>query len=131
MGILDRYIDELKDDTHLDEFTMKDVQMKLPGMKHKWTGRLIRAKLDIKQLYSKRNKLINELSKQLIEQSPVTLSVPVAKKKVEAHESIIDIDDEIDELKLAQLFLEKTERILSSMTFDIKNLTEIIKLETL
>ena len=131
MGILDRYIDELKGDTHLDEFTMKDVQMKLPGIKHKWTGRLIRTKLDIRQLYSKRNKLINELSKQLIEQSPITLSVPVAKKKVEAHESVVDIDDEIDELKLAQLFLEKSERILSSMTFDIKNLTEIIKLETL
>ena len=131
MSILDRYIDELKEDTHLDEFTMKDVQMKLPGMKHKWTGRLIRTRLDIKQMYSKRNKLINELSKQLIEQSPVTLSVPVAKKKVEAHESVADIDLEIEELKLVQLFLEKTERILSSMTFDIKNLTEIIKLETL
>jgi len=131
VSILDRYIDELKEDTHLDEFTMKDVQMKLPGMKHKWTGRLIRTRLDIKQMYSKRNKLINELSKQLIEQSPVTLSVPVAKKKVEAHESVADIDLEIEELKLVQLFLEKTERILSSMTFDIKNLTEIIKLETL
>lgn len=130
MSVLEQYIVELEKDTSLDEFTMKDVQMKLPAIKHKWTGRLIRTKLDVKQSYGKRKRLINELSEQLIEKSPVKLSTPVAKKKVESHESVVEIDMHIEEMKLVQEFLEKAERILSSMTFDIKNLTEIIKLET-
>ena len=35
----------------------------------------------------------------------------------------------IQEISVVIEFLEKTERTLSSMTFDIKNLTEIMKLE--
>ena len=130
MSVLEKYIVELEKDTTLDEFTMKDVQMKLPAVKHKWTGRLIRTKLEVKQSYGKRKRLINELSEQLIEKSPVALSIPAAKKKVELHESVVELDIHIEEMKLVQEFLEKAERILSSMTFDIKNLTDIIKLET-
>jgi len=58
------------------------------------------------------------------------MSVPVAKQKVQTLEEVIDLNDEIEDMKLSLEFCEKAERILNSMTFDIKNLTEIIKLET-
>ena len=73
MDLLDKYIKELGEDTSLDEFTVRDVQMKLPAIKHKWAGRLMRLKLDNEKLKADRG---------------------------------------------------------NSMTFDIKNLTEIMKLET-
>lgn len=130
MNTLDKYIGELFEDTTLDEFTMKDVQMKLPGIKHKWAGRLIRTKISLNQIRKKRSKLLSAMADRLIEESPVKISKPLAKQKVEQHESIIDIDDEISDKKAVIEFLEKAERILNSMTFDIKNLTEIMKLET-
>jgi len=130
MIILDQYIEELQQDTAIDEFTMKDVQMKLPGIKHKWTGRLIRTKIDLGAARRDKNRLINKLSQQLMDQSPVKLSIPVAKQKVKTLDEVVEFDTKIDELALAQEFCEKAERILNSMTFDIKNLTEIIKLET-
>lgn len=109
---------------------MKDVQMKLPAIKHKWTGRLIRAKIDIQDSYNKKYFLVNDLADRLVTESPITISTVLAKKKVEEHQQVRDLNHHIKEMKLIVEFLEKTERTLSSITFDIRNLVEIIKLET-
>jgi hypothetical protein len=130
MDVLDEYMNELTIDTSLDEFSMRDVQMKLPAIKHKWAGRLIRTKIQIAALQKKRQGIIDSAIKQLIEQSPIKLSIPLARQRVESLDSVTEISSEISHTKLIVEFLEKIERILSSMTFDIKNLTEIMKLET-
>ena len=130
MDLLDKYIKELGEDTSLDEFTVRDVQMKLPGIKHKWAGRLMRLKLDNEKLKADRGRHINSLADQLIKESHVKLSKPIARQTVEQHESIIEMNRTIKDNTVAIEFLEKAERILNSMTFDIKNLTEIMKLET-
>tara|TARA_B100000579_G_scaffold384803_1_gene355489 strand:+ start:136 stop:531 length:396 start_codon:yes stop_codon:yes gene_type:complete len=130
MELLDAYITELTQDTHLDEFNVRDMQLKLPGIKHKWAGRQVRAKIQLTTLKSDRFKLINKLIDKLIQESPVTLSRPTAQTKVLKHESIVSIDKQIEELGHVITFLEKTDKTLSSMTFDIRNLTEIMKLET-
>lgn len=130
MELLNRYIDELTQDTHIDEFNVRDVQLKLPGIKHKWAGRQIRAKIELASLKSKRFGHLQTLTDSLIEASPVSLSRPTAQKKVLGHESIIEMDLKIQELEHIINFLEKTDKTLSSMTFDIRNLTEIMKLET-
>ena len=129
MELLETYIEELTQDTTLDEFTMKDVQMKLPGIKHKWTGRLMRSKIKRQQLLKDRDKTVNKYANMVIQESPIKLSFPIAKQKVEGHESVIQINSDIQQINIVIEFLEKTERTLSSMTFDIKNLTEIMKLE--
>ena len=131
MDVLDKYMEELSKDTSLDQFTMKDVQMKLPAVKHKWTGRLIRSKILKKELIKKKKSLVKDMSGKLIEESPIKLSYPIAKQKVEQHPTIIKIDDEISDTESIIEFLDKVERILNSMTFDIRNLTEIMKLETM
>tara|TARA_Y100000310_G_C20415211_1_gene683976 strand:- start:318 stop:713 length:396 start_codon:yes stop_codon:yes gene_type:complete len=130
MKILDEYLNELSQDTALDEFTVKDMQMKLPAIKHKWAGRLIRTKFEVTNLERGRDRLINKAVQQLIEESPVKLAVPLARQRVEGLDDIQDIKDKIQDTKTIIEFLEKAERILNSMTFDIKNLTEIMKMET-
>jgi len=129
--LLEDYITELTQDIYIDEFNMKDVQMKLPAIKHKWTGRLIRAKIQIEENYKNRYIVINELADMLEKESPVTISHTLAKKKVEDHTKVKELNQNIKHLKLIVEFLEKTEKTLSSITFDIKNLIEIIKLETM
>ena len=63
-------------------------------------------------------------------ESPVKIAEPVAEKKVSKVDSVLKIDAEIKEAYLLIEYLEKVEKIFSSMTFDIKNVTEIMKLET-
>ena len=130
VDLLDEYLEELEKDTSLDEFTIKDVQMKLPGTKHKWAGRLIRAKANLNKLFRKRRRLISEGAVKVVSKSPVRISTPIAKKQVAGLDAVIDIDDEIKDQETMIQFLEKAEKIFNSMTFDIRNLTEIMKLET-
>ena len=46
-------------------------------------------------------------------------------------DSVINLNKQIKDEYLIVEFLEKCEKVLSSMTFDIKNLVEIMKMETL
>lgn len=128
---LDIYLEEMKVDTDLNEFTVKDVQLKLPGLKHKWVGRLIRTKVALQRLQRDKELLKKTLSEQLRKESVVAMSVPNAERAVETHSRVIAITEKIQEHLLLVEFLERVEKIFSSMTFDIKNLVEIMKLETL
>lgn len=128
MELLYKYIEELDTDTSINEFNVRDVQMKLPAIKHKWAGRQVRAKIDMARLKGERNDLIEKMTIKLIEQSPVTITKPTAKQKVLTSDAVKLFDRKIQEYSHIVDFLEKTEKTLSSMTFDIRNLTEIMKL---
>jgi hypothetical protein len=50
--------------------------------------------------------------------------------KVESSEAIKKIDEEINQTQLMVEYLEKVEKIMSSITFDIGNAAKIMVLET-
>ncbi len=129
--ILASYISEVKTDTELSEFTLKEKQLQLPGIKHKWVARGIQNKIQIQKLLKEKSKIIREVATKLRDEAPVKLTMIAAEKASEGHEKVIEIDNQIKECKLIEEYLEKVEKIFSSFTFDIRNVTEIIKLETL
>ena len=131
MKQLEEYIKEMGADVELDEFNLKEAQMRLPAIKHKWVGRLIRHKGDISRLNQSRDNVIKELAQEVIETATYQVTLPTAQKAAEKHSRVKNIDEQLKEQKLIVEFLEKSERIFSSMSFDIKNITEIMKLETL
>lgn len=128
--LIDDYIKELEADLKIDELILKDYQLKLPGIKHKWAGRCIRHKLEINELRKKRELTKKIVIDKLNEQSPVKLAAPVVERTAEKCNDIVDIDNKIKELELIIELLEKAEKTLSSTSYDIKNLIDIIKLET-
>jgi len=128
--LLEDYIKELENDLKIDELTLKEYQLKLPGIKHKWAGRCIRHKLELNDLRKKREKVKKAVVDQIQEQSPVKLAVPVIERTAEKHSEIIEIDSQIKQIELIVELLEKAEKTLSSASYDIKNLIDIIKLET-
>lgn len=128
--LLEDYIKELENDLKIDELVLKDYQLKLPGIKHKWAGRCIRHKLDLNELRKKRELLKKEIVEKIQEQSPVKLAVPVIERTAEKHSEIIEIDNQAKQLELIIELLEKAEKTLSSASYDIKNIIDIIKLET-
>jgi len=131
MEILHKYIKEMGVDCELDEFNLKDVQLKLPGIKHKWVGRLVRHKGDLEQLTYNKDNAIKQIAQEIIDTATYQVTLASAQKAAEKHASIKKINEDIREQKLIIEFLEKGEKIFSSMSFDIKNITEIMKLETL
>lgn len=129
--LLNKYLQEAEDDSRLDVFTVKDVQSKLPAIKHKWVGRLIRSKRKLSNLYDVKEELMEELMIKAKEQSHYSISDATLQKTVCKAKNIKEVDKQIKEFKLIVDFLERTEKVFSSMTFDIKNLTEVMKLETM
>jgi rRNA maturation endonuclease Nob1 len=128
--VIENYIKELEEDLKIDEIYLKEYALKLPGIKHKWAGRLIRHKLEIANLKKDKEKLRIDLIKKLNETSSVKLSMPVLEKTVDNAADIKEFDSKIKVLELSIELLEKAEKTLSSTSYDVKNILEIIKLET-
>ena len=128
-SILQKYIDEIDQDVELNNFNVKDVQLKLPAIKHKYVSRLIAHKRRLSSLYRDKSIKQDKVITSLKEQSVYKLTDAMAKKAASSHNNIKDIDVAIAEEKSIIELLEKVEKILSSMTYDIKNLIELMKME--
>lgn len=128
----DRLNEELKEDTKIDELNLLQKQLMLPGIKHKWVARLIDQKRHLNNLIRKKKLTKVAVLCSLEEQKSIPPGVPKAslEKKIEDSESIQKIIQEIEETELAIEYLEKVEQILKSMTYDIKNIIDINRLET-
>ena len=131
VNIIDQYAKEIQEELKVDEFNIKEVSMKTPGRKHHWVTKLINHKKRLIDLKAERFNLKKEIAKQIIQQSPVKITLPLAEKTVYQHERMVELQTRIDEQELAVEFLEKVEKTFSSLSFDIKNIVEIMKMETL
>ena len=90
----------------------------------------MRHKVEVKDLRRTKEDLIITLASKLMSESPVKVAANLAEKKVSKVDSVLQIDQKIKDIYILIEYLEKVEKIFSSMTFDIKNVTEIMKLET-
>jgi hypothetical protein len=131
MELLEKYIKEMGVDVELSEFEMKDVQMKLPAIKHKWIGRLVRHKGELERYQENRSTTLKNVAQEIIDTATYQVTLASAQKAAEKHKSVKRVDENIKEHKLIIDFLEKSEKIFTSMSFDIKNIIEIMKLETM
>jgi len=131
MELLKKYMDEIGQDLVVDDFNLKEVQMRLPARKHFWVARLMDAKVEKNRLLLKKKRLKKELTKKVITESPIKISISTAEQHAERHETILQITELINEYIVIVEYLEKCEKVLSSMSFDLKNIVEINKMEQL
>ena len=128
--VLERYSKELTDFCTINEFTVKEKQLQLPAFKHLFVGRLIRHKIHASKLKTQKEKLRSELAAAAAKSAPVILDFSKVEKAMEGNEKIVEINNQIYYNTLIIEYLEKVEKVLSSITYDIKNIVEIMKLET-
>ena len=131
MSLLEQYVKEMEKDVFFDDFTIKETQMKLPAIKHKWVGRLVRHKQDLFRKRAEYDRLKKRLVEEARKNSTYQVTTPALEKVVVKHETMIKQQHEIDDMELLIELLERAEKLFSSMSFDIKNLIEIMKMETL
>ena len=129
--MLRKYIDEIGQDLILDDFNLKEAQMRLPARKHFWVARLMEAKIKRNSLIRDKKKIKKELVKKVITDSPVRISQSAAESAAERHESIDFLNKGIAEQDAIIEYLEKVEKILGNMHWEIKNIIDINKMEQL
>ena len=131
MELLRRYKEEIGTDLLITDFNIKDIQLKLPSRKHFWAARLIDAKITLQALHKKKKNLKKILVTKIIAEAPVKLTQQTAEIAAESTDELTVIADSIKEYEFIVEYLEKVEKIMSGMGYDIKNIIEIQKLEQL
>lgn len=131
MELLKRYKEEIGNDLVINDFNIKDVQLKLPSRKHFWVARLIDAKIEHSRLIKKRKLLKAALVKKIMQESPVKLTQSTAESAADSLDEMQNINDSIREYDFIIEYLEKVEKIMSSMHWEIKNIVELNRLEQL
>jgi hypothetical protein len=131
MIMLEEFQSELQEDTKIDEINLLEKQMMLPAIKHKWVARLILYKRNLNSLNRKKKELRESVLKTL-EQTGMPPGLPKSSidKKIESSAPIIKLQEEIEDVEITIEYLEKVETILRSMTYDMKNIVDITKMET-
>lgn len=130
MSLLQRYIQELEEDVRLDELNLKDAALTLPGKKAKWVSRLMLEKSSLIELSKKKDKILNTVIEEIKKESPVKLTYPTLKDAAERHTAVAELNLELKEKEGVIEFLERVDKTIHSIGFDIKNLIELIKMET-
>jgi len=127
----DKLSQELKEDTKVDELSLLQKQLTLPTIKHKWVFRLIEQKRYLNSLIRKKKMAKIAVYSSLEEQGiPPGISKSSLDKKIDSSDTIQKIDHDIEETELLIEYLEKTEAIFRSMTYDLSNVIKIVSLET-
>jgi len=131
MTLLQKYITELENDVKLDELNLKDAALTLPGKKAKWVSRLMLEKSELIALQKRKEKQLISVIEAIKAESPVKMTYPSLKEAAERHNIVSQINNEIREKEGVIEFLEKVEKTIHSVGFDIKNLIELLKMETM
>ena len=122
-------MDEIGKDLVLNDLNLKEQQQRLPARKHFWVGRLVGAKIKRNDLITEKRKLKKDLVKKVIEDSPVRINLTSAETAAERYESVVKLNKSIQEQDTIIEYLEKVEKILSNMHWEIKNVIDMNKME--
>lgn len=129
MEVLDNYILELENDLKLDHTLLEEKSMCVPGIKGKWLSKMIKHKREVKKYETLLEEAKAKLIKEQEKNSEIAYNKPTLEKIVMDHEIVRKIRANIDAEKMAVEFCERSLTIVSSMSFDIKNIIEGYKLE--
>ena len=74
MDLIKRYKEEIGNDLVINDFNIKEVQLRLPSRKHFWAARLIDAKIELHSLQKQKKALKKQIVKRLQQESPIKLT---------------------------------------------------------
>jgi hypothetical protein len=129
MEILKKYISEIGSELNIDEMNLKESSMRAPARKHFWVSRLITHKLELNEAKKLKEKTIKTLMNKVENDSPISMSKLNLEKSIENTDEIKTLNHQIKEHEMIVEYLEKVEKIYSSLTYDIKNMVQMTSLE--
>ena len=128
--IINQYLEEASIDTNLDRLDVTTTQEQLVTNKHKWSARLINHKISLNKFKQQRETLLEKFVTEYQDNEPVRVNKSIAEKAVEKRKEVKLLDTKIQNEILVISFLENIYKNISFATNDIKNLVELMKLET-
>jgi hypothetical protein len=131
VDLIKKYKEEIGNDLVINDFNIKEVQLRLPARKHFWAARLIDAKIELHSLQKQKKALKKQIVKRLQQEAPIKLTQQSAEIAAESSNEIGSLNDQIKEYEFIIEYLDKATSVLNQVGWDIKNIIEIQKLEQL
>jgi hypothetical protein len=131
VDLIKKYKEEIGNDLVINDFNIKEVQLRLPARKHFWAARLIDAKIELHSLQKQKKALKKQIVKRLQQEAPIKLTQQSAEIAAESSNEISSLNDQIKEYEFVIEYLDKATSVLNQVGWDIKNIIEIQKLEQL
>jgi len=125
-NLLIKFNSELAEDLKMDELTIKERAMLAPVIKHKWVARTAQYKLGLIKLKNAQKEALKNIAKA----SPVSLSKSTMENMASRSPELQKYAESIEKMESVIEYLEKVEKLTSSLTFDYKNVIDLQKLET-
>ena len=129
MEVLDNYIAELQTDLLIERFSLDDKVMKVPGIKGKWLSRLSKHRKDYKNFDRLMGEAKAKLMREYEKNSDISYTKATLEKIILDNDVMVKIKRSLDNERIIIEFCEKSLTIVSSMTYDVKNIIEWSKLE--
>jgi hypothetical protein len=129
--LIQKYSEMIKNDLDINDINIGSVAKALPTKRHFWTARLIDHKITSQNLKRKKDSIVKAVAEQLGRDSPIALRGPsTIKAATENNDTIKDINYQITDNDIVIEFLEAVQKNFFAASYDIKNVIELLKLET-
>lgn len=130
MDFFEKYRLEISEDVKIDQLNLLEREMQHPAIRHKWVSRLIQHKKNKIELERKKKTLKQDVLKNITEKGiPTGIPKTAIDNKVESSEVIQKINQEIEDTTLLIDYLERVEKVFSSMSYDFGSINNTIKME--
>ena len=85
----EKLLEELKQFLQFDELNLKEKQLMLPSIKHRYATIYIQTKREMGNLHAERKRALRSVVDEINKESPVKLSIIAAEKLAADHETVI------------------------------------------
>lgn len=123
------YKNAIEKDLTITRLNLEEKALQVPAIKHFWVGKLIEAKRNLRKLEDEKKEILKQVNDN--KEIMLELSKASINKMIVNSPKIQEINNKIKDTEEIIEYLTYCEKIFNYMGNDIKNIIDLIKMETL
>lgn len=123
------YKNAIEKDLIITRLNLEEKALQVPAIKHFWVGKLIEAKRNLRKLEDEKKEILKQVNDN--KEIMLELSKASINKMIVNSPKIQEINNKIKDTEEIIEYLTYCEKIFNYMGNDIKNIIDLIKMETL
>lgn len=126
---IQKFKSEYDTDITFDEFNIREMMLKIPSLKSKWSAYLSIHETELAYLKRDRDDLLKTLAKKIKKESERPMTDNVCENIARKSEKFTNFNNKIKDMELLCSFLERMHGNMQSITWEMKNINDDSKLE--
>jgi hypothetical protein len=126
---IEKIRDEYEKDIQFDEFNLREMQLKIPALKSKWSAKLSINEALLYEWKEKRDLVFEAILKEIQDKSDMPLTKTSSEIIVKRDHRYKKVVEKIKTIDIINKFLERIDRNIQSVTWDMKNILDELKIE--